>query len=135
MNWYKYKFAFPILEKRNPFDTYEDFRHEGDDPNYVEQDISLWFIDTSFGFHITKPTPEQPTHFSWDEFKDLFFQKQIIYQGRFDEKTHKVSMTKVVWSYVNPAFEQIYRNREDKLREKAERILDKKFNNPTILVF
>jgi len=135
MNWYKLKFAFPILEKRNPFATYEDFRHEGDDPNYIENDISLWWIDTSFNFHITKPTPEQPTHSSWNEFNDLVHEKQVIYQGRYDESKQEASMTKVPWFYVNPTFKQIFYNREDKLREKAERILDRKFNNPTIMVF
>jgi len=136
MNWYNLtKLAFPVREQRNPYDTYEDFRHEGDDPNYVENDILLWFIDTSFNFHSTPVTPEVQTHWGWQEFDYFVKGKEIIYQGRYDRKKQKASATRVPWRAVNPNFERAFRHREDKLMGRIEKIVDRNLNNPTILTF
>ena len=136
MNWYTLiKFASPITTKRNPFDTYEDFRHEGDDPKYKENDILLWFVDTTFNFHMTPVTKEIQTHWGWSEFQYALKGKEVIYHGRYDKKKQKASATRVPWMSVNPNFKQIFYNREDKLMEKLEKVLDRNLNNPTILTF
>jgi len=136
MNWYTIiKLAFPIMEKRNPYDLYEDFRHEGDDLDYVENDTLLWFIDTSFNFHVTPVTPEVQTHWGWQEFDYFVKGKEIIYQGRYDKRKQKASATRMPWKSVDPKFERMFANREDKLMSRIERIIDNAFNNPTILTF
>lgn len=145
MNWYttiyklafatQKRFAFPVMEKQNPLSTYEDFRHEGDDPDYIQEHVSLWFIDTNFNFYMIPVVRKDQTPWDWGFFRNKYEGKQVVYQGRYDENKHKASMTRNFWQYIDPTFKQVFYQREDKLQEKAERVVDKNLNNPTIMVF
>ena len=126
MNWYKeLKFASPIITKPFALDDtteylkqrYSDFLHKG------PQKTIIWFVDDNYNLYQQESTTDTG-HGNWDEYM-RFPLDRILASGRYSEMTHEASMN-ISWRSRKNLHRYMY------VRNMVGKVLDKKFNNPTI---
>jgi len=115
MNWYKTKLAFPIREN-DEFDSYTSVGHD----NEGFKPVVLYLVDKNLKLYMTD---ERKRHEAWSTWWDSEFWAT----GRYDPNTHNCSITFDFFDI--SIYERNY------IEKTIIKILDKAFNNPTILTF
>ena len=126
MNWYSItKLSSPMIEKPDVYNRYYDFGHDRQSSGII-----LWFLDRNYNFHTIENPKEMHGHLNWKEYS----QSNVLVQGRYDPNKHTTSM---YFGFLEqfPEFRNISFYREEKIKERFESMVDKKFNNPTIIPF
>jgi len=121
MNWYTIiKFAFPVQEA----DELGDYLSVGHDQEGFKP-IVIYLIDENLKLHTTT-TDEHSGHDDWKVWRTM---ERIFANGRYDPNTHFCSFT-----IHDHSIASLSTSRQNYIKKTMEKILDKAFNNPTLIL-
>ena len=145
MNWYKIaqlnslpiqKIAFPVEEQRGAH-FYTDIGHGTDEYNkrnvsLYETKVKLWAIDQEWKFYDILAADKDGYSGIHPDFmgNELPSRNNIIATGRYDPPTHTAT---IIYHYGEGSW--ILPQRVKYLTKRIAQILDRKYNNPRIVVF
>ena len=117
MNWYKLKLASPVIEDPKQYRSYFSIGHN------PGEDVIVWFIDNNLNFNSQQN--KHLNHRGWSDYDNAEEDETLLARGRYDLNK------KITSVYVH---NNLLKNRQlEYAKKKIEQILDKQFNNPTII--